>query len=154
MNPENLRPYKVYAIREGVVIDHIPGGESFKVVRVLRANDGNTLLTMGVNFDSKKLVKKDLIKIENKNLTSEEIDKVSLIAPKATVSLIKDYEVYQKHRIQVPDKFVGLVRCINPNCITNHEPVITKFYTVEKDPLKIRCHHCERIFNRENIELL
>lgn len=154
MKPENLRPYKVYAIKEGTVIDHIPAGSAFKVVKVLKILSKEDLLTIGMNFDSKRIGKKDLIKIEKRFLTVDEINKISLIAPKATVSTIKNYEVAEKHRIMVPDEFAGVVKCVNPNCITNHEPAATIFYAVEKDPLKIKCHHCERIFDREDVELL
>lgn len=156
MNDEagKQRPYKVYAIEEGVVIDHIPAKKAFDVVNVLKAMDGDSLVTLGINLESRQMGRKDVVKIEKKELSRHELMKISLIAPKATINIIKNHEVKEKLRIEVPAVFEGVVKCQNPGCITRHEPVETKFHTLSREPFKLRCHFCERVFEREEVGLL
>ena len=96
-----------------------------------------------------------LYKIENKELTEAELDKIAIIAPTATVNWIENSRIVRKHQVELPAVLKGLVRCANPNCITRREPVKTIFYPVkENGTLKLRCHYCERFFDKEDIELL
>lgn len=148
-----MRTYKVYAIKDGTVIDHIPKGKSLKVIDILGLKDGG-ILTIGMNFDSAKLGQKDVLKIENKFLTPAEVNKISLVAPTATVNIIKEHQNVEKRKMEIPDVIDNnIIRCNNPKCITNSEPVSTKFYVTSKDPLVAKCHYCEREVHGEEIEI-
>jgi len=107
-------------------------------------------LRMGMNVPSKELGQKDIVKIENRELEEKELDKISLISPGATINIIRDFEVADKYQVELPEMVEGMVKCINPNCISNtKEPVISKF-EVKKDPVQLRCIYCENII-MENI---
>ena len=148
-----MKTYKVYAISDGTVIDHIPNTKALKVVDILGLeNEG--ILTIGVGFSSKKLGRKDIIKIENKYLEKEETDRISLIAPRATINIIKDGTLTEKRTIEIPEDYTGIVKCLNPNCITSRGEVTTRFRTISKSPLTLRCHYCERIVREGEIEIL
>ena len=93
------------------------------------------------------------MKVSDKYLTQEELGKISLLATEATISVIKDYKVLEKRKIEMPDVFDGILQCFNPKCITRHEEVRTKFYVISKDPLNIKCHHCESVFLKDQIKI-
>ena len=135
---------KVSAIKKGTVIDHIPSKEVFKVAEMLELEEHSELISVATNLDSAKKGNKAIIKIEDKFLTNDEVDKIALFAPKATVNIIKDYKVAQKNVVALPKIFVDVLECSNPNCITNHEAVITKFSVLKKKPVVLKCHYCER----------
>ncbi len=144
---------KIPAIKEGTVIDHIPSRDTFKIIRLANPQEYEHTISLALNLDSKKLSKKGVIKMSNRFLTKEEVDKIAILAPEATVSIIRDYKIKEKIKVTVPEKIRKIVRCSNPNCITNSEEVITRFSLVEKEPLKIRCDYCERTMSREDIRL-
>ena len=137
------RQYKVFKIEQGTVIDHIPSPRGLAVFRLLSKNK-TSLISIGLNFDSKRVGKKDLIKFEGKALSKKETDKISLIAPEATINIIKDSKVIEKRQMDIPGQIQGIIRCLNPNCITNLEKLETKFKVTEKKPVKVVCHYCER----------
>ena len=140
-----MKELKVTPIKNGTVIDHIPPGLALKVLHVLKiAEETSSAVSVAMNVKS-KMGKKDIVKIENKELDKREVNKISLIAPKATINIIRDYEVIKKHRVQLPDEIVGIVKCSNPTCISNsREPVESRFILVSKDPPHIKCYYCER----------
>ena len=144
---------QVSALRSGTVVDHLGPGTAIKALRILALGDDATVL-IGVNLDSRKLGKKDLIKIEGRELTTDQINKIALLSPAATFSLIRDFEVLKKFRPEVPDVVEGLVHCVNPACITQDPRVKGRFLTVRKDPLKLRCFFCERSLRESEIEFL
>lgn len=151
------RPYKVYRIEKGTVIDHIPKGKGIKVIEVLGLDNekNNEFVALGMNLKSKKHDYKDIVKIENTELKKEELDKIALLAPIATMNIIRKGEIHKKYDVTIPKNIKGIMKCSNPNCITNNEPyIVTKFYPIEKDPLKVRCHYCERTIRSEDIALL
>ena len=150
------RPYKVFKINEGVVIDHIPAGRALHVIKVLglSKNLGESIITLGMNLESRKMGKKDVVKIENKELTKEDLNKIALIAPKASVNMIKNEEVAEKLNIMIPARLDNIIRCANPNCITRNYDMKTRFITTGRDPLKMKCHYCERIFSQDDVELI
>ncbi len=148
-----MKTYKVYAINDGTVIDHIPATKALKVIDILGLeNEG--ILTIGIGFTSQKLGRKDIIKIENKYLEKEETDKISLIAPQATINIIKNGKLKEKRKIELPDEYVGIVKCSNPNCITSVEKVKTRFKVINRAPLMLRCHYCERVISYDEVEIL
>jgi aspartate carbamoyltransferase regulatory subunit len=145
----------VSAIKEGTVIDHIPSNATLKVVDILDLRGIRSIISIATNLASKEMGKKGIIKIGGKDLTKEEVDKIAVIAPDATVNIIKNYNVKQKIEVTVPSTIKKIIKCSNPNCITNNEKnVITKFYVLNKAPLTVRCHYCERNMNKEDISLL
>ncbi len=145
MANENKRELVVSAIENGTVIDHIPAGEVYKVVKILNLDMYEDEVLIGTNLSSKKYGKKGIIKVKNKFFAETEVDKVSLIAPNATLIVIKNYEVVEKRRLEIPETIKQIVKCINPNCITNIEDNIeTNFTVVDKEPLKLQCHYCEK----------
>ncbi len=148
-----MKTYKVYAINDGTVIDHIPCMKALKVIDILGL-ENQGILTIGINFSSQKLGKKDIIKIENKYLKKEETDRISLIAPQATINIIKDGKLREKRKIEIPGEYLNIVKCLNPNCITSKTGVQTRFKIVRKDPLILRCHYCERIVRSTDVEML
>jgi aspartate carbamoyltransferase regulatory subunit len=144
---------QVSALRSGTVIDHLGPRTALKALRLLGVGDDATVL-LGINLDSRKLGRKDLIKIEGRELTQDEIDKIALLSPQATFSIIRNYEVVKKFRPELPAVVEGLIRCVNPACITRDPRVKGRFLTVRKDPLKLRCYFCERSLHEDEIEFL
>ncbi len=141
------------AIKEGTVIDHIPSRVTLKIMRLVDPQEFEHTISLALNLSSKKMGKKGVIKISNRTLTSDEVDKVAILAPQATVSIIKDYKVKGKIVVNVPEKVEKIVKCSNPNCITNLEKVKTRFSLVSEEPFKIRCDYCERSMSRDDIKL-
>ena len=145
MANENKRELVVSAIENGTVIDHIPAGEVYKVVKILNLDMYEDEVLIGTNLSSKKYGKKGIIKVKNKFFAETEVNKVALIAPNATLIIIKNYEVVEKRRLEIPDTIKQIVKGINPNCITNIEDNIeTNFRVVDKEPLKLQCLYCEK----------
>ena len=137
---------RVQKIRNGTVIDHIKPGNAFNVLKILGIDSNyNETVTIMMNARSKKFGKKDIVKIENRVPKREEIDKISLLSPYAKVNIIKNSEVIDKHEVEIPDTISDVLLCTNPDCVTGHEKIKTKFYVVSKNPLTLRCHYCERL---------
>jgi aspartate carbamoyltransferase regulatory subunit len=145
---------RVPAIENGTVIDHIPAHATLTVVRILSAIED--LVTIGINLPSPKLERKGVVKIANRKLSPEEVAKIALIAPQATLNLIESYEVVEKHEVTPPRVVEGIVRCGNPNCVTNHEPVTTRFAvrTTRDARRRLTCHYCERAYDQDEIEIV
>jgi len=149
---------EVSAICSGTVIDHIATEHTFHVARILDLEEEPDTVLVAVNLDSGRLGKKGLIKVENKTLTQEMVNKIALISPQATLNIIEDYVLVRKIRVEIPDKVEGILQCFNPNCITNVPPPSarpkTLFYAQSKQPLRLRCHHCERVMSAADMRLL
>jgi aspartate carbamoyltransferase regulatory subunit len=152
MEKEDLRKeLKVSAIENGTVIDHIPTKSVFQVIKILDLTEYQNQLLIGTNLDSRKMGKKGIIKVSNKFFKSDEINKIALVAPTATLIIIKNFAVVEKKKVEIPDYAENIVKCFNPNCITNNEEIATKFTVIDKKELKLRCHYCEKITARNNI---
>ena len=136
---------KVPRIKNGTVIDHITAGNAVKVLHILGIpNASSSIVSVAMNVKS-KLGRKDIVKVENRELDPNEVNKIALIAPKATINFIRDYEVAKKHKVQLPDEIIGIVSCSNPTCVSNaKEPVKSRFKIISKDPPQIKCYYCER----------
>ncbi|MGA7898023.1 MAG: aspartate carbamoyltransferase regulatory subunit [Nitrososphaeraceae archaeon] len=136
----------VRRIKDGTVIDHIEAGKALVVLRVIdiTGKDGN-VITVALNVPSNKHVKKDIVKIENRFLMKYETDKLALIAPRATINIIKDYKLVEKRKIQLPDSIVGIFRCPNLKCISNSEEDIrSTLDIVDKQNIILECRYCAR----------
>ncbi len=148
-----MKKLEVSAIEEGTVIDQIASKSTFKVANILNIQRVDQVVLVGVNLSSKKLGKKGIIKIGGKILTQEEVNKIALIAPDATVNIIEDSELVKKFKVALPDSIEGIVKCFNPNCVSNHQKIQSRFHVINKNPIKIRCHYCERLMGTDDIEL-
>jgi aspartate carbamoyltransferase regulatory subunit len=151
---KELRELKVTAIENGTVIDHIPDENVFKVIRILNLEQSTNQVLFGVNLDSKKYGKKGIIKVSNTFFEKDEINKIALVAPTATLIVIKDFKVTEKRQVEIPDSVEKIVKCFNPNCITNHEHIVTSFRVINKDELKLKCKYCEKITAKDNLVFL
>ncbi|MCZ4694844.1 aspartate carbamoyltransferase regulatory subunit [Ancylomarina euxinus] len=144
---------QVRAIKNGTVIDHIPADLLFKVINILELDKCSTSVTIGNNYKSDILGKKGIIKISEKFFEAEEINKISLIAPNVKFNIIKDYQVVEKSVVEAPNNVEGIVKCMNPKCITNVEEVYTKFKVMSSSPITLKCHYCEKITDHKNITI-
>lgn len=146
----------VSAIENGTVIDHIPANKVFEVVKILDLEHSKNSVYFGTNLDSKKYGKKGIIKISDKFFEPEVVNKIALVAPTASLIEIKDFEVISKHSIQIPDHIDSIVKCFNPNCVTNKESVPTKFKVMKDEcgKVNLRCHYCEKYTKEDNIEFI
>lgn len=146
-----IKELKVSAIENGTVIDHIPSKNVFQVIKILHLEESGDMVLFGTNLESKKYGKKGIVKVSNKFFKKNEINKISLVAPNATLIVIKDFQVKTKEIVKLPDIVEDIVKCFNPNCITNHEKVKTKFNVIDKEDVKLRCHYCEKITDKKNM---
>ena len=151
MSVEKKRELQVAALENGTAIDHIPPSQLFKVSKLLGLENMDNTITIGNNFQSKKMGCKGVIKISNKFFEEDEINRIALIAPKVILNIIRDYEVVEKKTVTLPDELVGLVKCNNPKCITNNEPMPSRFEVIDKEKGTIKCRYCERKINKEDI---
>ena len=135
---------QVAAIENGTVIDHIPAEKTYQVARLLELETLGLPVTIGFNLPSEKLGKKGIIKITDKFFSDEEISRLSVIAPKVVLNIIKDYEVVEKKTVETPDELHGIIKCNNPKCITNNEPMHSHFTVVDKLHGIVKCHYCDK----------
>jgi aspartate carbamoyltransferase regulatory subunit len=142
---------KVSAIENGTMIDHIPSKKVFQVIRILNLENFNNQILFGTNLESKKYGTKGIIKVSNKYFERDDINRIALVAPKATLIVIKDFKVVEKSTVEIPDTIDGIVKCFNPNCITNVENVKTKFQVISKEEVILQCHYCEKNTVKKNI---
>ncbi len=140
MNPE--KQLAVAALQNGTVIDHIPCEAVYRSARILGLEDTTHAVTIGCNLTSRKLGRKGIIKVADMEFDADTLNRIALIAPTAVVNIIRDYEVVEKRPVELPDRIMGIVRCNNPKCISNHQPMATKFDVISREPVVIRCHYC------------
>ena len=147
------RELKVKSIKNGTVIDHIKQNRASNILSMLNLPDDETTIMVAINVESSHMDKKDIIKIESRELSEEEVDKLALLAPQASVNIIRNYEIVNKYNLHLTDEITDVVNCSNPNCISNSdEPIQHKFYLQSKEPVLLRCHYCERTMDFEDIE--
>jgi len=141
----------VAAIEQGTVIDHIPAAKTYQVANLLGLFDLKTPVTIGNNYPSQKVGNKGIIKVSDKFFTDDEISRLSVVAPKVILNIIRDYEVVEKKTVETPDEIKGIVKCNNPKCITNNEPMATHFHV--SDGI-LTCHYCEKEQDINKVELV
>ena len=137
----NKKELQVAALENGTVIDHIPSEKLFTVVSLLGLKQMSNNITIGFNLQSKKLGKKGIIKIADKFFTDDEINRIAVVAPNVKLNIIRNYEVVEKRELSLPDELIGIVKCANPKCITNNEPMLTRFHVIDKEKCIIKCRH-------------
>jgi aspartate carbamoyltransferase regulatory subunit len=151
---DNKQELQVAALKNGTVIDHIPCDKLFTVVSLLGLENMESNITIGFNLDSKKLGKKGIIKIADKFFCDEEINRIAVVAPSVKLNIIRDYQVTEKKEVRISDDLKGIIRCANPKCITNNEPMHTLFHVIDKENCVIKCHYCEKEQRRETIVII
>ena len=139
---ENKKELAVAALRAGTVIDRVPCNMLFKAVRILGIEQMTNNVTIGNNLSSHRLGTKGIIKVADMEFAEDVLNRIALIAPNAKINIIRDYEVAEKRRVTLPDEIVGIVRCDNPKCISNNEPMRSRFTVIDRDDVTSRCHYC------------
>lgn len=145
---------QVAALENGTVIDHIPSAKIFEVVNLLHLERIHTSVTIGYNLKSKKMGHKSIIKIADKFFTDEELNQLSVVTPNVTLCIIKGYEVVEKKEVKMPDELTGIIKCNNHKCITNNEPMLTRFHVLNKEKGIFQCHYCNREVELDNVCLV
>lgn len=152
---KDKKELKIRAIENGTVIDRITANKALHILKILELPDSETQnITIAMNVSSNEIGRKDIVKIENRELDHEELNQIALIAPKATINIIRNYEPVKKDNIILPDKIASMIKCTNPKCITNYEnePITPRFNVINKYPPVVRCHYCEKLIKTEDID--
>jgi aspartate carbamoyltransferase regulatory subunit len=144
---------RVSKIKDGTVIDHITSGHALDVVRILGiTGKEETPITIAINVPSKRLKRKDIVKIEGRELKPQEVHKIALIAPHASINIVRDYKVIKKDEVKLPSIIDNIIKCTNPACISNsNEPVKAKFYVDSEEPLLLKCHYCGYFVEKKDV---
>jgi aspartate carbamoyltransferase regulatory subunit len=145
---------EVNAIKDGTVIDHIPADSLFKVISILKLDKIENTITFGTNLESKKLGRKAIIKLTGVFFKNKDINRIALVAPEAKLNIIREYDVVEKKVVEVPDEIIGIVKCVNPMCITNHEKIPTRYRVMDKKRIDLLCHYCEKITDKEHMTII
>ncbi len=140
-----MKELKIAAIKDGTVIDHIPSERTFRVAKMLNIDEIEGVVSVASGLKSRKVGRKGIIKISNRELNEKEVNKISLLAPNASLNIVKNFEVVEKIRVALPDEIVGIGRCANPKCVTNNEKVKPRFKVIKGKEIMVRCHYCERV---------
>lgn len=148
---ESKKELAVAALENGTVIDHIPPSALFKVVNILGITKLDNGITIGNNLDSRRYGKKGIIKVADLFFPEDTLNRIALIAPNAKINVIRDFKIVNKHTVSLPDDIIDIVKCNNPKCITNNEPMKTHFEVIDKENVTIKCHYCERTTNKDDI---
>ncbi|MDR0582067.1 MAG: aspartate carbamoyltransferase regulatory subunit [Prevotellaceae bacterium] len=148
----NEKEFKVTAIKDGTVIDHVPSKQLFKVIEILELENYTNQITFGMNLESKKLGNKAIIKIADRFFENDDINRIALIAPQAKLNIIRNYKVVEKRRVTIPEIITGIAKCVNPHCVTNHQPVETRF-TIQSsgNSILLTCYYCEKTTDQINV---
>jgi aspartate carbamoyltransferase regulatory subunit len=151
----NEKEFKVTAIKDGTVIDHVPSKQLFKVIEILGLENYANQITFGMNLESKKLGNKAIIKIADRFFEDDDINRIALIAPQAKFNIIRDYKVVEKRSVAIPEIITGIAKCVNPHCITNHQPVETRFAAQSSgNGIALTCCYCEKTTDSQTLKII
>ncbi|MDD4299775.1 MAG: aspartate carbamoyltransferase regulatory subunit [Methanomicrobium sp.] len=141
-------------IQNGTVIDHIKAGEALTVLRILGIT-GSTEESLSIATNVKSSLNssmKDIVKISSRELSKNEVNRIALVSPNATINIIRNYRVIEKVGVELPEILTGVVMCPNPGCITNSdEPIETKFHVVEGT---LHCLYCNNIITPDMVDIV
>ena len=140
-------------MENGTVIDHIPSAKIFEVINLLNLEKIRTSVTVGFNLKSKKMGHKSIIKIADKFFTDEELNQLAVVTPNVSLCIIRDYEVVEKKTVELADNLVGIIKCNNPKCITNNEPMLTRFHVLDHATGTVCCHYCNTQQHLDEVKL-
>lgn len=142
------------ALENGTAIDHIPTSAVFKVVSLLQLQRLSNRITIGNNLKSNKMKSKGIIKVADKFFREDELNRIALVAPNVNLNIIRNWEVAEKRKVVLPDEIVEIMKCNNPKCITNNEPMKTWFHVIDKENVVLQCHYCELKIQKDEVVLL
>ncbi|MDR1331575.1 MAG: aspartate carbamoyltransferase regulatory subunit [Tannerella sp.] len=142
---------EVAALENGTAIDHIPSEQLFKVAQLLELQKEKSRITIGNNLHSGKMRRKGIIKIADRFFEEHEISRIALIAPNVVLNVIRDYEVVEKKKVHLPDEIIDIIKCNNPRCITNNEPMASHFSLIDRENVTVKCRYCERKTGKDDI---
>ena len=145
---------QVAALENGTAIDHIPVNAVFKVVSLLKLQSINNRITIGNNFKSNKMGQKGIIKVADKFFREDELNRIALVAPNVNLNIIKNFDVVEKKKVVLPNEIFEIMKCNHPKCITNNEPMKTRFHVIDKEKVELQCHYCELKIRKEEVVLL
>lgn len=147
---------QVNSITNGTVIDHLKSGTVFQVIKILNLENYNDVLLIGSNLKSNisSTKIKDILKIQNRFLNEKEYNKLALISRNTTINIIKNEKIIEKKQVHLTSNIEGILKCPNPKCVTNHEPIKTKFIIINKEKLNLNCYYCEKLFEKDDIKFL
>jgi aspartate carbamoyltransferase regulatory subunit len=144
----------VQKISDGTVIDHIAAGKALSVLRLLGSpqNRGVTVALVA-NVGSSKMGRKDILKVEGVELTDEQVQRLALIAPLASVNIIRSYRVLEKKNAVPPASVAGILGCTGATCVSVREKdsVTSVFTLVSSSPLVYKCKYCGRDLTEQEI---
>lgn len=132
----------INSIDNGTTIDHIPAGKALEIIKFLKINP-KAAIAIAINVPSNKMGTKDLIFIENFELSKREMKKIGLMARNVTVNIVKNKKLVKKHILGLPEEAEGIIKCLNPNCISNKENIPSKF-SIHSSTITGTCHYCEK----------
>lgn len=150
---DQRKELQVAALCNGTAIDHIPTNVVFKVVSLLELEYVDNPITIGNNLESKKMKSKGIVKISDKFFEEDVVNKIALIAPNVVLNIIEDYRVIEKKKVELPHVIKGIVKCNNPKCITNNEPMPTHFVVIDREKIELSCYYCGVKINKDEIVL-
>jgi aspartate carbamoyltransferase regulatory subunit len=145
---------RIVKIHDGTVIDHIRAGKALEVLKILgiTGKDGN-IVTLAMNISSSRIEKKDIVKVEHRFLKDEEVARIALVAPEATINLIEDFKLIKKTRVVLPETITDIFECPNQRCVTNkeREPIQSKYEIVSQTPIQLKCLYCWTLVEEQDI---
>ena len=148
----NRKELVVSALEIVTVLDHIPAENVYKALKILNLKGIENQITIGINLNSKQNGKKGIIKIADMFFEDNELNKLALLAPEATVNVIRDFKVVEKKKVELPKEIFGIAKCRNPKCVTNHQPITTRFtVNVKGNETSLLCHYCEKISDTKKV---
>ena len=144
---------RVSKIKDGTVIDHIRGGYALDVIKILGITGKEKhVITIAINVPSKRFGVKDIVKIEGRAINTQEVNRIALVAPHASINIVRNFRVVEKVEVKLPELIEGIVKCVNPCCISNSdEPVVSKFYVKNEEPIILKCHYCGVVLEQTDI---
>jgi aspartate carbamoyltransferase regulatory subunit len=154
MTEEVSGKIRIVKIVDGTVIDHIRAGNALEVLKILGITGKNgNVVTLAMNISSSRIEKKDIVKVENRFLDTAEVARIALVAPEATINLIKDSKVIKKTRVELPETITGIMKCPNERCVTNkeREPIQSKYQVVTRKPIQLKCLYCWTLIDEPDI---
>ncbi|NHI89681.1 MAG: aspartate carbamoyltransferase regulatory subunit [Candidatus Thorarchaeota archaeon] len=145
---------RIVKIHDGTVIDHIRAGKALEVLEILgiTGKDGN-VVSLAMNISSSKIGKKDIVKVEHRFLKEQEVARIAVVAPEATINHVEDYKIIKKIRVELPDVISDIFPCPNQRCVTNkeREPIRSKYEVISKNPMQLKCLYCWTIVEEQDI---
>jgi aspartate carbamoyltransferase regulatory subunit len=150
---DNKEEARVTKIKDGTVIDHISSGYALEVAKILGiTGHEHQTVTIAINVPSKRFKSKDILKIEGRAVNRQEVNRIALVAPRATINIIHNYIVVEKQEVKLPENIEDAVKCINPTCISNSpEPITAKFHLESEEPLLLKCHYCGYMLEKADL---